>query len=210
MLSQMTKLSFPEDIEINSDSLNCGGEKINFDEIKSIRVYLENTTTNLTAFTGIPTVSGINSSIDIILENDEKFSIHVANYEEWGGFKNKKGISSLKDGLAFATLLEEKTFDNRVQHYLNTGNQNMYFKYRGYEFLKDNTIRLGSKKFASFLEDEYEILQGFRSLEFKEKGAKGVVNMIFPKDERDKNIINLTNDADVILYLVKKLITQQL
>ena len=47
----------------------------------------------------------------------------------------------------------------------------MYLKYRGYEFLKDNTIRLGSKKFASFLEDEYEILQGFRSLEFKEKGG---------------------------------------
>ena len=32
MLSPMTKLSFPEDIEINSDSLICGGEKINFDE----------------------------------------------------------------------------------------------------------------------------------------------------------------------------------
>jgi hypothetical protein len=208
-----TKLSFPEDVEINNNSMNLGDKEIKFSEIDSIGVHVRGQTTNLTAFTGIPTVSGTYSRIDIILNNEKTFNLEVSNYEEFAGLKNKKGQKGLEDGIAFSQFLEEKTFDQRVERYLSEGNANMHFKCRGrgfteiYEFLKDNTIFLRGKKFASFLEDEYEIEQSYRQLYFKEKKFNAV-NFIFGQDEKDKKIINLIHDADVVMYLINKCIYQ--
>ena len=82
-------LTFPKDITISEDSLQCGNQKVSYDEIKSIRVYVKQTTTNLTAWTGIPTVSDLKSAIDLLLIDGNRINIQVVNYEEWGPFKNK-------------------------------------------------------------------------------------------------------------------------
>ena len=103
-------LKFPKDITIYEDSLQCGNQKVSYDEIKSIRVYIKQTTTNLTAWTGIPTVSDLKSEISLLLIDGNRIDIHVVAYEEWGPFKNKEGMETFKDGFAFSTFLEEKTF----------------------------------------------------------------------------------------------------
>ena len=199
-------LTFPKDITIYEDSLQCGNQKVSYDEIKSIRVYIEQTTTNLTSWTGIPTVSDLKSEISLLLIDGNRIDIHVVAYEEWGPFKNKEGMETFKDGFAFSTFLEEKTFKQRMDHYLKTGTNSMHFKYRGYEFLKDRTIRSSGKIYASFNPDEYSVQRSFRRLHFKRTGAGAAVDWFFPKDEREETAINLTYDEDVILYLINKLI----
>ena len=211
-------LTFPKDMTIYEDSLQWGRKKVNFDEIKSIGLRVTGETTNLTAWTGIPTLKGVGSWIEIVLENmedytskNETINIKVSNYEEWFGFKNKEGVENLQHGVSFVEFLEEKTFEQRVNHYLKTGTHDMHFKYQGlgyteiYEFLKNKTIILRGKRFASFLDDEYEIKQSYRQLYFKEKKFNAV-NFILGQDERDKKIINLIYDEDVILHLIEKLI----
>ena len=139
-------INFPQDISIYEDFIQCGSEKVAYDDIKSIRVSVRESTTNLTAYTGIPTWKDLSSQIGIELINDNvrnRIIINVTAYEEWGPFKNKKGMDALKDGLAFSRFLEEKTFEQRMQHYLKTGNSEMHFKYRGYEFLKNNCFHVG-------------------------------------------------------------------
>jgi len=199
-------LTFPEDITIYKDSLQCGNQKVSYDEIKSIRVYVKQTTTNLTAWTGIPTVSDLKSEIGLLLIDGNRIDIRVIAYEEWGPFKNKEGMETFKDGFAFSTYLEEKTFKQRMDHYLKTGTNDMHFKYRGYEFLKDKTIRSGGKIYASFNPEEWTVKRSFRKLSFWQTGIFGTFDTIFGRDERDVTSINLTYDEDVILYLIKKLI----
>ena len=225
-------LKFPKDITISKDSLQCGNQKVSYDEIKSIGVYIEQTTTNLTAWTGIPTVSDLKSAIFLLLIDGNKIDIEVANYEEWGPFKNKEGMETFKDGFAFSTFLEEKTFEQRMDHYLKTGTHDMHFKYRtnaanvdrgsstadewtaeqdedflkDYEFLKDKTIRSGGKIYASFNPEEWTVKRSFKKLSFWQTGIFGTLDTIFGRDERDVTSINLTYDEDVILHLINKLI----
>ena len=199
-------LEFPRDITINADSLQCGNQEVSYDKIKSIRVYVKQTTTNLTAWTGIPTVSNLGSEIGLLLVDGNRIDIRVIVYEEWGPFKNKKGMKSFQDGLAFSTFLEEKTFKQRMDHYLKTGTHDMHFKYRTWDFLKDKTIRSAGKIYASFNPNEYSIKRSFRKLHFKKKGLAGVVDSLLAVDEKDEIAINLIYDEDVILYLINKLI----
>ena len=199
-------LKFPKDITISKDSLQCGNQKVSYDEIKSIGVYIKQTTTNLTSWTGIPTVSDLKSAIFLLLIDGNKIDIEVANYEEWGPFKNKEGMETFKDGFAFSTFLEEKTFKQRMDHYLKTGTHDMHFKYRTWDFLKDKTIRSSGKIYASFNPNEYSIKRCFRRLHFKKKGLAGIVDSLLAVDEKDEIAINLTYDEDVILYLINKLI----
>ena len=198
-------LKFPKDITISEDSLQCGNQKVSYDEIKSIGVYIEQTTTNLTTWTGIPTVSDLKSAIDLLLIDGNRINIQVVNYEEWGPFKNKEGMETFKDGFAFSTFLEEKTFEQRMDHYLKTGTHDMHFKYRGYEFLKDKTIRSGGKIYASFNPEEWTVKRSFKKLSFWQTGIFGTLDTIFGRDERDVTSINLTYDEDVILHLINKL-----
>ena len=221
-------LTFPKDITISEDSLQCGNQKVSYDEIKSIRVYIKQTTTNLTAWTGIPTVSDLKSAIYLLLIDGNRIDIEVVNYEEWGPFKNKEGMETFKDGFAFSTFLEEKTFKQRMDHYLKTGTHDMHFKYRAiavnvnhetypslpedheflkdYEFLKDKTIRSGGKIYASFNPEEWTVKRSFKKLSFWQTGIFGTLDTIFGRDERDVTSINLTYDEDVILHLINKLI----
>ena len=203
-------LEFPRDITINADSLQCGNQKVSYDEIKSIRVYVKSTTTQLTAWTGIPTLSDLQSEIGLLLIDDNGRETHVeisvVSYEEWGPFKNKEGMETFKDGLAFSRFLEEKTFKQRVDRYLKTGTHDMHFKYRGHEFLKDKTIRSNGKVYASFNPEEWTVKSSFRKLSFWQTGIFGTFDTIFGRDERDVTSIELTWDEDVILYLIKKLI----
>ena len=149
-------LTFPKDITISEDSLQCGNQKVSYDEIKSIRVYIEQTTTNLTSWTGIPTVSDLKSEISLLLIDGNRIDIHVVAYEEWGPFKNKEGMETFKDGFAFSTFLEEKTFEQRMDHYLKTGTHDMHFKYR------TNVINVYRGPSTSTFTDEYnpELAEG--------------------------------------------------
>jgi len=221
-------LKFPKDITISKDSLQCGNQKVSYDEIKSIGVYIKQTTTNLTTWTGIPTVSDLKSAIFLLLIDGNKIDIEVANYEEWGPFKNKEGMETFKDGFAFSTFLEEKTFKQRMDHYLKTGTHDMHFKYRtialnvnleaypslpedheflkDYEFLKDKTIRSGGKIYASFNPEEWTVKRSLKKLSFWQTGIFGALDTVFGKDEIDVTSINLTYDEDVILHLINKLI----
>ena len=52
----------------------------------------------------------------------------LAAYSEWGPFKNKKGLNLTNDALSFANFIEQKTFNQRMQNYLETGNSEIYFK----------------------------------------------------------------------------------
>ena len=203
-------LEFPRDITINANSLQCGDQEVSYDKIKSIRVYVKQTTTNLTAWTGIPTVSDLRSEIGLLLIDGNRIDIRVIAYEEWGPFKNKTGMKSFQDGLAFSTFLEEKTFKQRMDHYLKTGTHDMHFKYRTWDFLKDKTIRSNirsvGKIYASFNPNEYSVKRSFRKLHFKKTGVAGVVDWLISDHEKDEIAINLTYDEDVILYLINKLI----
>ena len=221
-------LKFPKDITISKDSLQCGNQKVSYDEIKSIGVYIKQTTTNLTAWTGIPTVSDLKSAIFLLLIDGNKIDIEVANYEEWGPFKNKEGMETFKDGFAFSTFLEEKTFKQRMDHYLKTGTHDMHFKYRtialnvnletypslpedheflkDYEFLKDKTIRSGGKIYASFNPEKWTVKRSLKKLSFWQTGIFGALDTVFGRDEIDVTSINLTYDEDVILHLINKLI----
>ena len=198
--------TFPKDITIYEDYLQCGRQKVSYDEIISIRVYVRQTTTNLTSMTGIPTHSDLKSEISLLLIGGDRVDIEVANYEEWGPFKNKEGMETFKDGFAFSTFLEEKTFKQRMDHYLKTGTHDMHFKYRTWDFLKDKTIRSAGKIYASFNPNEYSIKRSFRKLHFKRTGVAGVVDWLISDHEKDEIAINLTYDEDVILYLINKLI----
>ena len=150
---------FPKDASIHEDFVEFGGKKIDYNNIKSIAVYVKQTTTNLTALTGIPTWSNLSSVITIKLIKGNSVSVGVAAYEEWGAFKNKKGMNTLNDGLAFSRFLEEKTFDQRVERYLSEGNANMHFKCRGrgfteiYEFLKEKHGLSADKIVSNVLEN---------------------------------------------------------
>ena len=221
-------LKFPKDITISKDSLQCGNQKVSYDEIKSIGVYIKQTTTNLTAWTGIPTVSDLKSAIDLLLIDGNRINIQVVNYEEWGPFKNKEGMETFKDGFAFSTFLEKKTFKQRMDHYLKTGTHDMHFKYRtialnvnletypslpedheflkDYEFLKDKTIRSGGKIYASFNPEKWTVKRSLKKLSFWQTGIFGTLDTVFGRDERDVTSINLTYDEDVILHLINKLI----
>ena len=198
-------LDFPKDITIYEDSLQCGNQKVSYDEIKSIRVYVRQTTTNLTSWTGIPTVSDLKSQIGLLLIDENRIDIRVVNYEEWGPFKNKEGMETFKDGLAFSRFLEEKTFKQRVDHYLKTGTHDMHFKYRGFEFLKDKTIRANGKIYVSFNPEEWTVKRSFRKLSFWQTGFFGAIDTLYDSRTTDTDI-NLTYDEDVILHLIEKLI----
>ena len=196
--------TFPKDITIYEDYLQCGRQKVSYDEIISIRVYVRQTTTNLTSMTGIPTHSDLKSEISLLLIDGDRVDIDVVVYEEWGPFKNKQGMETFKDGLAFSTFLEEKTFKQRVDHYLKTGTHDMHFKYRGFEFLKNKTIRANGKIYVSFNPEEWTLKRSFRKLSFWQTGFFGSLDTVFGRTTDTS--INLTYDEDVILYLIKKLI----
>ena len=165
-------VTFPKDITIYEDSLQCGNQKVSYDEIKSISVSAKETTTNLTALTGIPTHSDLASSISLFLDTGpyktdykNRIDIGVAFYEEWGPFKNKEGMEKFKDGLAFSKFLEEKTFKQRMDRYLKTGTHDMHFKYR------TNVINVYRGPSTSTWTDEYkpELAEGthfFKDYEF--------------------------------------------
>ena len=198
---------FPKDASIHKDFVEFGGKKIDYNNIKSIAVYVKQTTTNLTALTGIPTWSNLSSAITIKLIKGNSISVGVTAYEEWGPFKNKKGMNTLNDGLAFSRFLEEKTFEQRVQNYLKTGTNEIYFKYQGHEFLKDKKIRLGNKIYASFDPNEYSVKQGFKRLTFEKKGVLNTLIDLWDfKEPNDEIYINLNYDEDVIMYLINKFI----
>jgi|TARA_B100000780_G_scaffold130049_1_gene91119 hypothetical protein len=205
--SKLTTLTFPNDITILSDSIECGHEEILFDQIKSIRVHIRETTTILSAVTGIPTIADLDSAINIYLVNGERIDIKVSSYKNWGPFQNKNGLEKLKGGLSFVSFLEKKTFKQRMAHYLATGTNDIYFKYRGYEFLNNKTIRLGGKHFASFDPKEYEIKLNFKEIYFEKKDTGGkIFDWLLAKDPEDKGGIKLTQDEDVILHLIKKIL----
>ena len=196
------KGQFPQDVSLEDSFFTCANEKINYSDIKSIAVYVKEITTNLTYYTGIPTFKDLSSNLRILLLNGNRIEIRVAAYSEWGPFKNKMGANLTDDALSFASYIEQKTFNQRKKIYLDTGNNEIYFKYQGYEFLKNKKIRLGGKIYASLDSNEFKITRYFKKLLFEKKG--NFFRDIFDLDD-DEISINLYHDEDVIIYLLNKI-----
>ena len=196
------KGQFPQDFSLEDSFFTCANEKINYSDIKSIAVYVKEITTNLTYYTGIPTFKDLSSNLRILLLNGNRIEIRVASYSEWGPFKNKIGANLTDDALSFANYIEQKTFDQRKKIYLETGNNEIYFKYQGYEFLKNKKIRLGGKIYASLDSNEFKITRYFKKLLFEKKGS--FFGDIFNLDD-DEIAINLYYDEDVVINLLDEI-----
>ena len=199
------RVNFPQDVSIDDEFIQYGSDKVSYNEVKSIAVYVKQSVTNLTYYTGIPTFKDLSSKVAILLSNGNRIEIQVAAYSEWGPFKNKKGMNLTNDALSFANFLEQKTFNQRLQNYLETGNSELYFKYQGYEFLKNKKIRLGGKIYASFDPNEYSVTKYFKRLLFERKGTlNAIVDFLDFKQPEDEIAINLYHDEDVVLHLLNK------
>ena len=193
---------FPQDVSLEDNFFTCGNEKISYNDIKSIAVYVKESVTNLTYYTGIPTFKDLSSNLRILLLNGDRVEIRVTAYSEWGPFKNKIGANLTDDALSFANFIEQKTFNQRKKNYLDTGNSEIYFKYQGYEFLKNKKIRLGKKIYASLDTNEFKVTKYFKKLLFEKKG--NFFGDIFNLDD-DEIAINLYHDEDVVINLLNKI-----
>ena len=60
---------FPRDVSLEDNCFTCANEKINYNDIKSIAVYVKESVTNLTYYTGIPTFKDLSSKLRILLLN---------------------------------------------------------------------------------------------------------------------------------------------
>tara|TARA_B100001059_G_C17593742_1_gene456005 strand:+ start:116 stop:736 length:621 start_codon:yes stop_codon:yes gene_type:complete len=202
------RVNFPQDVSIDDEFIQYGSDKVSYNEVKSIAVYVKQSVTNLTYYTGIPTFKDLSSKVAILLSNGNRIEIQVAAYSEWGPFKNKKGLNLTNDALSFANFIEQKTFNQRMQNYLETGNSEIYFKYQGHEFLKNKNIRLSGKIYASFDSNEYKVTKYFKRLLFEKKKEFDAINAIaglFDFTPEEEIAINLYHDEDVVLYLLNKL-----
>tara|TARA_E500000178_G_C16815932_1_gene659179 strand:+ start:168 stop:770 length:603 start_codon:yes stop_codon:yes gene_type:complete len=193
---------FPQDVSLEDNFFTCDNEKIFYNDIKSIAVYVKESVTNLTYYTGIPTFKDLSSNLRILLLNGDRVEIRVTAYSEWGPFKNKIGANLTDDALSFANFIEQKTFNQRKKNYLDTGNSEIYFKYQGYEFLKNKKIRLGKKIYASLDTNEFKVTKYFKKLLFEKKG--NFFGDIFNLDD-DEIAINLYHDEDVVIDLLNKI-----
>ena len=196
------KGQFPQDVSLEESFFTCANEKISYNDIKSIAVYVKESVTNLTYYTGIPTFKDLSSNLRILLLNGNRVEIHVAAYSEWGPFKNKIGANLTDDALSFANYIEQKTFDQRKKIYLDTGNNEIYFKYQGYEILKNKKIWLGGKIYASLDTNEFKITRYFKKLLFEKKG--NFFGDILNLDDNEISI-NLYYDEDVVINLLNKI-----
>lgn len=193
---------FPQDVSLEDNFFTCDNEKIFYNDIKSIAVYVKESVTNLTYYTGIPTFKDLSSNLRILLLNGDRVEIRVTAYSEWGPFKNKIGANLTDDALSFANFIEQKTFNQRKKNYLDTGNSEIYFKYQGYEFLKNKKIRLGGKIYASLDTNEFKVTKYFKKLLFEKKS--NFFGDIFNLDD-DEIAINLYHDEDVVIDLLNKI-----
>ncbi len=193
---------FPQDVSLEDNFFTCDNEKIFYNDIKSIAVYVKESVTNLTYYTGIPTFKDLSSNLRILLLNGDRVEIRVTAYSEWGPFKNKIGANLTNDALSFANFIEQKTFNQRKKNYLDTGNSEIYFKYQGYEFLKNKKIRLGKKIYASLDTNEFKVTKYFKKLLFEKKS--NFFGDIFNLDD-DEIAINLYHDEDVVIDLLNKI-----
>tara|TARA_X000000950_G_C13714068_1_gene577419 strand:- start:148 stop:750 length:603 start_codon:yes stop_codon:yes gene_type:complete len=193
---------FPQDVSLEDNFFTCDNEKIFYNDIKSIAVYVKESVTNLTYYTGIPTFKDLSSNLRILLLNGDRVEIRVTAYSEWGPFKNKIGANLTDDALSFANFIEQKTFNQRKKNYLDTGNSEIYFKYQGYEFLKNKKIRLGKKIYASLDTNEFKVTKYFKKLLFEKKS--NFFGDIFNLDD-DEIAINLYHDEDVVIDLLNKI-----
>ena len=71
------------------------------------------------------------------------------------------------------------------------------FKYRGYDFCNDKTIRKKGKVVVSFNLNEYQITKDYKKIVFDKK--KGSWKLWSNHVE-----IDTTHDEDVVLYILKK------
>ncbi len=49
------RVNFPQDVSIDDEFIQYGSDKVSYNEVKSIAVYVKQSVTNLTYYTGIPT-----------------------------------------------------------------------------------------------------------------------------------------------------------
>ena len=105
------RVNFPQDVSIDDEFIQYGNNKVSYNEVKSIAVYVKQSVTNLTYYTGIPTFKDLSSKVAILLSNGNRIEIQVAEYSEWGPFKNKKGLNLTSDALSFANFLESTVYD---------------------------------------------------------------------------------------------------
>ena len=63
------KSQFPKDVSLEESFFTCVNEKISYNDIKSIAVYVKESVTNLTYYTGIPTFKDLSSNLRILLLN---------------------------------------------------------------------------------------------------------------------------------------------
>tara|TARA_Y100000816_G_scaffold92060_1_gene63633 strand:- start:377 stop:610 length:234 start_codon:yes stop_codon:yes gene_type:complete len=59
----------PQEVSLEDSFFRCANEKISYNDINSIAVYVKESVTNLTYYTGIPTFKDLSSKLRILLLN---------------------------------------------------------------------------------------------------------------------------------------------
>ena len=106
----------------------------------------------------------------------------------------------------FCAAVEKVTFDNRLNNYLKTLKKGTIFKYRGYDFCNDKTIRKKGKVVVSFNLNEYQITKDYKKIVFQEGALKfnfhDQIGGIFCGKHKLNEMVNLCNRKRTIHWKI--------
>lgn len=183
----------PDGISVDEKSFKYKNKIIQFNKIKSIRIFsrIQKMTLNL-----IPMPTSVDSILTVFSEDNKKIKIKLF-YQRFG-FKRKNKETQLQNIFLFSKFLENKTAEQRLKYYTNTSTKVVLFKYiangflnDSYEILKDGAVRKNGKDFASFDINKFDIWRSYKKLHFTKK--KGW----FKNKEIDISI-----DEDIFLFMI--------
>ena len=183
----------PDGISVDEKSFKYKNKIIQFNKIKSIRIFsrIQKMTLNL-----IPMPTSVDSILTVFSEDNKKIKIKLF-YQRFG-FKRKNKETQLQNIFLFSKFLENKTAEQRLKYYTNTSTKVVLFKYiangflnDSYEILKDGAVRKNGKDFASFDINKFDIWRSYKKLHFTKKTGW------FKNKEIDISI-----DEDIFLFMI--------
>ena len=183
----------PDGISVDEKSFKYKNKIIQFNKIKSIRIFssIQKWTLNL-----IPMPTSVDSLLTVFDADNKKIKIKL--YYQRFGFKRKNKELQLQNIFLFSKFLEDKTAEKRLKNYTDTSTKVILFRYiangflnDSYEILKDGAIRKNGKDFASLDINKFDIWRSYKKLHFTKKTGW------FKNKEIDISI-----DEDIFLFMI--------
>ena len=183
----------PDGISVDVKSFKYKNKIIQFNKIKSIRIFsrIQKMTLNL-----MPMPTQVDSVLTVFDKDNKKIKIKLI-YQRFG-FKRKNKELQLQNIFLFSRFLEEKTAEQRFKYYTDTSTKVILFKYKAngllennYEVLKDGSIRKNGKDFASLDSKQFDIWRSYKKLHLTKK-----TGWFKNKD------IDISIDEDIFLFII--------